>query len=96
MCVWITAESVFQCLGTDTFCPPSALSLVPGNMLGDNTLDDTRKFSANVLSCFNCVNCASMQLSSFLCDFVVWTLQNGELRVPRAISQTVVEFLLGL
>lgn len=66
MCVWITAESVFQCLGTDTFCPTSAPSLVPGNMLGDNTLDDTGTFSANacVLSCFYCVNCASTQLSS--------------------------------
>lgn len=71
MCVWITAESVFQCLGTDTFCPTSAPSLVPGNTLGDNTLDDTGNFSANacVLSCFNCVNCASTQLSSFFMWF---------------------------
>lgn len=67
MCVWITAESVFQCLGTDTFCPTSAPSLVSGNILGDNTLDDAGTFSANacVSSCFDCVNCASTQLSSF-------------------------------
>lgn len=48
MCVWIIAESVSQCLGTDTFCPTSALSLIPGNILGDNTIDDTRKFLGNV------------------------------------------------
>lgn len=29
MCVWITVESVFQCLGTDTSCPTRALSLIP-------------------------------------------------------------------
>lgn len=74
MCVWITAESVFQCLGTDTFCPTSAPSLVPGNMLGDNTLDDTRAFSANacVLSCFNCANCASTQLLSSFFYVILW------------------------
>lgn len=34
MCVWITVESVFQCLGTDTSCPTRALSLIPENILG--------------------------------------------------------------
>lgn len=68
MCVWIIVESVFQCLGTDTFCPTSALSLIPGNILGDNTTDDTRKFSGNACV-FTCLE--MREYSSCLC-FIVW------------------------
>lgn len=68
MCVWIIVESVFQCLGTDTFCPTSALSLIPGNILGDNTTDDTRKFSGNACV-FTCLE--MREYSSCLC-FILW------------------------
>lgn len=36
------------------FCPTSALSFIPGNILGDKTIDDRRTFSGNVCV-FMCV-----------------------------------------
>lgn len=74
MCVWITAESVFQCLGTDTFCPTSAPSLVPGNMLEIIPWMIQAHFQ-QMLVVFDCVNYASAQLSIlFYVIFVVWIL----------------------
>lgn len=70
MCVWITAESVFQCLGTDTFCPTSVPSLVPGNMLEIIPWMIQAHFQ-QMLVVFDCVKYVSTQLS-ILFYVILW------------------------
>lgn len=70
MCVWITVESVFQCLGTDTSCPTRALSLIPENILGGIPEMIQENFQEMILflRAMKCVN--TLLVYALFCDYV--------------------------
>lgn len=74
MCVWITVESVFQCLGTDTSCTTRALSLIPENILGGIPEMIQENFQEMILflHSMKCVN--TLLVYTLFCDYVAWIL----------------------